>query len=133
MSERDYSGAELLDINLAGPPYPLSQSRRPNAGQKCAKCGGVVGSRAITDFAHVWHPECDNFNANKIVTSASTQIANAIELQQPQLGSSGGGAVPVQSKSKAKAKEIRALRQGCAEASIQAARAQSQEIRGETT
>jgi hypothetical protein len=97
---RDYSASELLDTYLAGPAYSLSPSRRPNAGQKCAKCGGVVGARAITDFVRVWHVECDTFNANKLLNSASPQIAIPIELQVAQLS---GDSVPIQSKSKMKA------------------------------
>jgi hypothetical protein len=41
-----------------------------------------------------------------LVNLASREIANAVDFQQPQLGSSGDGAVEVQSKSKTKAAKL---------------------------
>jgi hypothetical protein len=107
MAGRFYSADELIDTYLYGGPVPVSQWRRPNAGQLCAKSKRIVGHRAINDGARVWHVECDeSFTTLSMLNSSNSTTQspeNQIECSQPHLDSSvGGGSRSVKTKTKKK-------------------------------
>jgi hypothetical protein len=75
---RFYSADEIL--SFYGVSVPIPWHRQPNAGQHCAKCGGICGPRAITDGSSVWHPECKSFT-----TFPSNARTNLVYSDQPHL------------------------------------------------
>jgi hypothetical protein len=102
MSERSVD--ELADelIAIYSGFAPVSQWRRPNAGQRCAKCGGVCGPRAITNGTQFWHPGCTAFTSLSDVNSSSQLHSlthqNQIQSEQLQDSSVGGDSTSVASK-----------------------------------
>jgi hypothetical protein len=101
---RERSVDELADelIAIYSGFAPVSQWRQPNAGQRCAKCGGICGSRAITNGTQFWHPGCTAFTSLSDVNSSSQLGSlthhNQIQSKQPQSSSVGGDSTSVASK-----------------------------------
>jgi hypothetical protein len=81
---------------------PVSQSRQTNKGQRCFACGGVCGSRAITNGTQFWHPGCTTFTSlsevNSSVEIASAKSSTAIQselLHTPRGGTLNRGRIVI--------------------------------------
>ena len=90
------------------PPMPRDWQRRPNQGQRCAKCAVPVGARARTDGISVWHLECE-INTQFTGQSPSQRNSNGVESKATSFSSVDhhkGGEMATRSKAKAKQKAL---------------------------
>ena len=90
------------------PAPPRDWQRRPNQGQRCAKCAVPVGARARTDGISVWHLECE-INTQFTGQSPSQRSSNGVESKATSFSSVDhhkGGEMATRSKAKAKQKAL---------------------------